>query len=111
MLETVPLFSGRSALAIGIGVNLVEAPSLSELATGSVPPVSLQGAAGTTVTAEEFLEQNPSASYDAVVASEVIEHVDNPQQFVDSHFALTRERQREGGRERETLASAQQLSS
>ena len=36
------------------------------------------------LTAEEFLEQNPSASYDAVVASEVIEHVDNPQQFVDT---------------------------
>jgi len=35
-------------------------------------------------TAEEFLEQNPNPSFDAVVASEVIEHVDNPQQFVNT---------------------------
>ena len=33
---------------------------------------------------EEFLEENQSPSFDAVVASEVIEHVDNPQQFVDT---------------------------
>ena len=36
------------------------------------------------LTAEEFLEQNQSPCFDAVVASEVIEHVDNPQQFVDT---------------------------
>ena len=36
------------------------------------------------LTAEEFLEQNQGPSFDAVVASEVIEHVDNPQQFVDT---------------------------
>ena len=30
------------------------------------------------------LEENQSPSFDAVVASEVIEHVDNPQQFVDT---------------------------
>ncbi|MGB0607894.1 MAG: biotin--[acetyl-CoA-carboxylase] ligase [Paracoccaceae bacterium] len=56
LLETVPLSAGRSALAIGMGVNLVEAPSLAELSTGSVPPVSLQDATGSTVTAEEFLD-------------------------------------------------------
>ena len=36
------------------------------------------------LTAEEFLEENQSPCFDAVVASEVIEHVDNPQKFVDT---------------------------
>jgi len=36
------------------------------------------------LTAEDFLEQNPNTLFDAVVASEVIEHVDNPQQFVNT---------------------------
>ena len=56
LLETIPLSAGRSALAIGVGVNLVETPSLSQLASGSMPPVSLKGVTGTTVIAEEFLD-------------------------------------------------------
>ena len=55
LLETIALPQGRSALAIGIGVNLVKVPLISELAPGSVPPVSLHSAMGTDVSAEEFL--------------------------------------------------------
>merc|ERR1711997_630257 len=44
------------------------------------------------LTAEEFLEQNKDGpAFDAVVASEVIEHVDNPQQFVNTCSKLVNE--------------------
>jgi len=44
------------------------------------------------MTAEEFLEQNKDGpAFDAVVASEVIEHVDNPQQFVNTCSKLVNE--------------------
>ena len=44
------------------------------------------------LTAEEFLEQNQDGpAFDALVASEVIEHVDNPQQFVNTCSKLVNE--------------------
>merc|ERR1719228_2178910 len=44
------------------------------------------------LTAEEFLEQNQDGPpFDALVASEVIEHVDNPQQFVNTCSKLVNE--------------------
>lgn len=55
LLESIPMSAGRSALAIGVGVNLIEVPTASQLASGSVPAVSLQSATGASVTAEEFL--------------------------------------------------------
>ena len=36
------------------------------------------------LTAEEYLEKHFESPFDAVVASEVIEHVDNPQEFVQT---------------------------
>ena len=35
------------------------------------------------MTAEDYLSQHSEEPFDAVVASEVIEHVDNPKEFVD----------------------------
>ncbi|CAG7838263.1 unnamed protein product [Allacma fusca] len=39
-------------------------------------------------TSEKFLEENPDASFDAIVASEVIEHVDNPELFLKTASKL-----------------------
>ena len=39
-------------------------------------------------TVEEFAEKNPHRKFDAVVASEVIEHVSNPPVFVDTCSSL-----------------------
>ena len=36
------------------------------------------------LTAEDFLSQHSESKFDAVIASEVIEHVDNPPQFVET---------------------------
>ena len=36
------------------------------------------------ITAEEYLERHLESPFDAAVASEVIEHVDNPQEFVST---------------------------
>ena len=41
------------------------------------------------LSAEDFLAQNESQKFDAVVASEVIEHVENPPQFVSTCAKLT----------------------
>jgi len=41
------------------------------------------------MTSEDFLSQHNGPLFDAVVASEVIEHVDNTQQFVDTCSKLT----------------------
>jgi len=48
--------SGRvDWLAIGIGVNLVDAPSPDDIETDAVAPVSLRGTTGRTVTPQDFL--------------------------------------------------------
>ena len=43
-------------LAIGIGVNLVEAPKADQLEEGAVPPVNLADETGTRVVPGEFLQ-------------------------------------------------------
>jgi len=53
LLETAGI--GPSHLCIGIGVNLAHAPSVRALETTAVPPKSLAGDVGLTVTAETFL--------------------------------------------------------
>ncbi|MEJ6502563.1 MAG: biotin--[acetyl-CoA-carboxylase] ligase [Rhodobacterales bacterium] len=42
-------------LAIGIGVNLTDAPKPDDVEPGAVQPVSLRAQTGTTITAEEML--------------------------------------------------------
>lgn len=42
-------------------------------------------------TVEDFVAQNPEVKFDAVVASEVIEHVDNPELFVNACASLVSE--------------------
>jgi BirA family biotin operon repressor/biotin-[acetyl-CoA-carboxylase] ligase len=46
----------NGALAIGIGVNLAEAPDPSDLEPGAAPPASLAASAGVCPTPEEFLD-------------------------------------------------------
>ena len=53
LLETMG--TGPSHLCIGIGVNLVHAPSATSLEPTAVPPKSLAGDAGLDVSAESFL--------------------------------------------------------
>ena len=43
------------------------------------------------LTAEEFAARNPGAQFDAVVASEVVEHVENPALFVRTCCSLAKE--------------------
>jgi BirA family biotin operon repressor/biotin-[acetyl-CoA-carboxylase] ligase len=45
-----------SHLAIGIGVNLVAAPDVTEVEPGAVPPVSVLSALGVKVSPEAFLD-------------------------------------------------------
>ena len=45
-----------SHLAIGVGVNLVAAPQMSEVETDAVPPVSVLSALGVEVAPEVFLD-------------------------------------------------------
>lgn len=52
LLETA---GAAGALAIGVGVNLVAAPSADEVEPGAVPPVSLLQETGRKVAAEPFL--------------------------------------------------------
>lgn len=47
--------AGTSYLAIGIGVNLAEAPPASAVEAGAVRPVSLLSETGTAITPEDFL--------------------------------------------------------
>lgn len=47
---------GHGTLAVGIGVNLADAPMVEALETGAVPPVSLFGATGLRVSPEEMLD-------------------------------------------------------
>ncbi|WP_425039545.1 biotin--[acetyl-CoA-carboxylase] ligase [Primorskyibacter sp. S187A] len=49
------MLSGGGHLAIGVGINLVEAPAASDVEPGAVRPVSLLSEAGVRVTPEDFL--------------------------------------------------------
>ncbi|PID37074.1 MAG: biotin--[acetyl-CoA-carboxylase] ligase [Rhodobacterales bacterium] len=56
LLETVSHGGRVAGVAIGIGVNLAEAPPRAVLEPGAVPPVSLAGEFGICPEPEEFLE-------------------------------------------------------
>lgn len=55
LLESAGAGAGVSHLAIGIGVNLAEAPPAAVLEPGAHPPVSLTGETGLSIPPEEFL--------------------------------------------------------
>lgn len=55
LLESVGQGPRVDRLVIGIGVNLAAAPTMAELEPGAVPPVSLAGETGVTITPEDFL--------------------------------------------------------
>ncbi len=67
LLESLGTFRGASYLAIGIGVNLMSAPSAEQVEARAVGPVSLLSETGAQVTPEEFLEAlaESYASYEA----------------------------------------------
>lgn len=56
LLESAAVPMGAVHLSIGIGVNLVGAPSAAQVEAGAVAPVDLLSETGVRVTAEEFLE-------------------------------------------------------
>jgi BirA family biotin operon repressor/biotin-[acetyl-CoA-carboxylase] ligase len=56
LLETGGVPGGPLALAVGIGVNLADAPEPGTLEPGAVAPVSLRGAMGIAVAPEAFLD-------------------------------------------------------
>ncbi|WP_188129869.1 biotin--[acetyl-CoA-carboxylase] ligase [Roseovarius litoreus] len=56
LLESAGTREGLSYFAIGIGVNLAQAPGRDMLEEGALRPVSLLSEAGVTVTPEEFLD-------------------------------------------------------
>lgn len=55
LLESIGTGGQLSHLAIGIGVNLAEAPPASQLEASAMAPVSVAGETGLTITPEEFL--------------------------------------------------------
>ncbi len=56
LLESLGSHGQVSHLAIGIGVNLIEAPAIDDLEEGAVAPVSLAGETGIDVVPGEFLQ-------------------------------------------------------
>ncbi|MDA5094097.1 biotin--[acetyl-CoA-carboxylase] ligase [Aliiroseovarius sp. KMU-50] len=56
LLESAGVGTQMGHLAIGIGVNLIDAPMIEQVEQGAVAPVSLAGETGITVTPEEFLD-------------------------------------------------------
>jgi BirA family biotin operon repressor/biotin-[acetyl-CoA-carboxylase] ligase len=54
-LAGILLEGSERHLAIGIGVNLVQAPASADLEPGAVPPVSLAGETGLTIDPEDML--------------------------------------------------------
>ncbi len=56
LLESLGQGTRVAHLAIGIGVNLVAAPTAAEVEPGAVPPVSLLGETGIRVSPVEFLD-------------------------------------------------------
>ena len=61
LLETVALSAGQMALAIGVGVNLKNAPEASNLENRALPPASIYGLTGQVITPEAFLPTLASA--------------------------------------------------
>jgi BirA family biotin operon repressor/biotin-[acetyl-CoA-carboxylase] ligase len=55
LLESLGDSAAGRMLAVGIGVNLNQAPNISEVEAGAVRPVSLLSETGVNVTPEEFL--------------------------------------------------------
>ncbi|OIP86670.1 MAG: biotin--[acetyl-CoA-carboxylase] ligase [Rhodobacterales bacterium CG2_30_65_12] len=55
LLEGVSVGGRIAGLAIGIGVNLAEAPGAGEVEPGALRPVSLAGETGARITPEELL--------------------------------------------------------
>lgn len=55
LLETVALSAGQMALAIGVGVNLKNAPEASNLENRALPPASIYGLTGQVIFPEAFL--------------------------------------------------------
>ena len=56
LLESLGAGRGVNHLAIGIGINLAQAPEPSEVEPQALRPVSLAGETGTRVSPEEFLD-------------------------------------------------------
>lgn len=56
LLESSGFGEQLTHFAIGIGVNLMSAPDVSEVEAGATRPVSLMSDAGVKVTPEEFLD-------------------------------------------------------
>lgn len=55
LLESLSAGAGVSSLAIGIGVNLAEAPPADAVEPGAVTPISLAGETGAIIPPEDFL--------------------------------------------------------
>jgi BirA family biotin operon repressor/biotin-[acetyl-CoA-carboxylase] ligase len=53
--------AGEGALVLGVGINLIAAPSAAEVEPGAVAPVSLLGASGLRVAPEAMLDALASA--------------------------------------------------
>lgn len=61
LLESAGQGQGVGYLAIGIGVNLAEAPTAAQVEPGAVRPVSLVSETGALVTPEDFLTELAAA--------------------------------------------------
>lgn len=56
LLESLQVQGRMWGVAVGIGVNLVAAPTIAEVERGAVPPVSVKGESGVDVTPDAFLK-------------------------------------------------------
>lgn len=56
LLESIGAGTQVAHLAIGIGVNLADAPTLAQVAAGAVRPVSLLSETGVSISPEDFLD-------------------------------------------------------
>ncbi len=56
LLESLRDGATVTGLAIGVGVNLAEAPGAEEVETGATPPVSVLSETGAAVSPEDFLD-------------------------------------------------------
>ena len=77
------LQEGQLVATIRVTLHIILALNLSHCSAGSVRYEAL--------TAEEFAARNPGAQFDAVVASEVVEHVEDAALFVRTCCSLVRE--------------------
>lgn len=55
LLETISLDTDQKALLIGVGVNLIAAPDMSQVEANATPPVSLFAITGAQIAPEKFL--------------------------------------------------------